>query len=97
MAILAKHSISNEKKTGHKANPPRRVGGQLVLYAKGSVLFSCHKTHFMIIVSNAKPANTKPMLIHCWPRVADDGPALNQHWFSVSCLQGMNFNMCNKI
>ena len=28
------------------------------------------------------------MLIYCWPRVGDDGPTLNQHWFCVSCWPG---------
>ena len=30
--------------------------------------------------------HAEPMLIYCWPRVGDDGPTLNQLWFSVSCL-----------
>ena len=28
---------------------------------------------------------TDPMLVQCWASVADDGPALNQQWVSVSC------------
>ena len=31
----------------------------------------------------------KPILIWCWPKVEDDGPTLNEHWFSVSCSLSM--------
>ena len=27
-----------------------------------------------------------PMLYYCWPIVYDAGPALNQHWFNILCL-----------
>ena len=30
----------------------------------------------------------EPMLDQCWADVVDDGPALNQHCFNVSCLLG---------
>ena len=29
------------------------------------------------------------MLFQCWPAVYDVGPTLNQHWFNVSCLLGL--------
>ena len=36
------------------------------------------------------PADTMPWagVDLCWARVADDGPALDQRWFDVSCLPG---------
>ena len=31
------------------------------------------------------------MLVYCWASVADDGPALSQHWMRFSCLlAGLN-------
>ena len=32
--------------------------------------------------------HVEPMLVQCWLTVYDVGPALNQHWFNVSCLLG---------
>ena len=35
-----------------------------------------------------KTRYTDPMLVQCWASVAAGGPALNQHWVSVSCWLG---------
>ena len=40
-------------------------------------------------IINQQTGHDKPMLIYCWPRFEDDGPTINQHWFSVSCLLGV--------
>ena len=40
----------------------------------------------IFIVTAQQTRYAEPMSIYCWPRVGDDGPTLNQHWFSMSCL-----------
>ena len=53
---------------------------------------SCISTWYILnkslYLSTQQTRDAEPMLIQCWPRVGDEGPALNQHWFSVSCLLG---------
>ena len=38
-----------------------------------------------------KTRHIETMLVKCWPTICDAGPALNQHFFNVSCLLGNDY------
>ena len=42
-------------------------------------------------VGTQQTRDIEPMLVYCWADVADGVPTLNQHWFNVSCLPGIDF------
>ena len=48
------------------------------------------------IIVTKQTRDIDPMLVRRWASVEDDGTALNQHWFKVSCLleEVMIFDGC---
>ena len=53
---------------------------------------------YILNLNTPAPVSTRevhPMLLECWPSVADDGPAFQQHCVNVSCWLGAGLFFTN--
>ena len=69
------------------------IGNNIIIWKKNNTLGHM-RNRKKILNSSQQTRGAELVLIKCWATVGDDGPTLNQHWFSVSCLAGRVLKKC---